>query len=78
MLQTANVGVGIRSSDTSVAHLYADFQISKFYFVLRLLLEHGRLSYYRTTQLFCFNVYKSFVLAFAEIVYIYFSRYSGT
>ncbi|KAM5349842.1 hypothetical protein ACJ41O_006347 [Fusarium nematophilum] len=49
MILTANVGVGISGREGQQAARVADFSISKFRFLSRLLLVHGRHNYHRTT-----------------------------
>ncbi|KAI5918884.1 hypothetical protein F4810DRAFT_689816 [Camillea tinctor] len=50
MITSANVGIGISGHEGQQAARSADFSISQFRFLSRLLLVHGRWNYYRTTR----------------------------
>eukprot|EP01138_Halocafeteria_seosinensis_P015010 gb/GECG01015322.1/.p1 GENE.gb/GECG01015322.1/~~gb/GECG01015322.1/.p1 ORF type:complete len:1320 (+),score=133.68 gb/GECG01015322.1/:1-3960(+) len=77
MLLAANVGVGLVGREGMQASRSADFSISRFRFLERLMLVHGRLSLHRTsiTALFCF--YKSIVLCSAQVGYVPACLFSG-
>ena len=47
MIQKADVGVGISGNEGLQAANSSDFAIAQFRFLERLLLVHGRWSYYR-------------------------------
>ncbi|KAF5002150.1 hypothetical protein FDECE_10712 [Fusarium decemcellulare] len=49
MILTASVGVGIAGREGQQAARVADFSISQFRFLSRLVLVHGRWNYHRTT-----------------------------
>jgi magnesium-transporting ATPase (P-type) len=49
MIMEANVGVGIRGKEGTQAVRSADYAISQFEFLQRLLLIHGRLGYRRVS-----------------------------
>ncbi|KAF4778686.1 P-type ATPase [Colletotrichum scovillei] len=50
MISAASVGVGISGREGQQAARVADFSISQFRFLSRLVLVHGRWNYYRTTR----------------------------
>ncbi|KAK1532908.1 P-type ATPase [Colletotrichum costaricense] len=50
MISAANVGVGISGREGQQAARVADFSISQFRYLSRLVLVHGRWNYYRTTR----------------------------
>ncbi|XP_003368395.1 putative phospholipid-transporting ATPase ID, partial [Trichinella spiralis] len=47
MIKTAHIGVGISGQEGMQAVLASDFSIAQFRYLERLLLVHGRWSYYR-------------------------------
>jgi P-type E1-E2 ATPase len=47
MIMEANVGIGIRGEEGTQAVRSADYAISQFQFLQRLMLIHGRLGYRR-------------------------------
>ena len=67
MILEANIGVGMRGKEGTQAVRSADYSISQFRFLLRLLLIHGRNGYIRVSKLICSYFYKNIVLVFAEI-----------
>lgn len=77
MIQEAQVGVGIRGKEGLQAARASDYQISYFRDLLRLILIHGRYSYYRTSYVAQYSFYKSFVFCFMQIGYAFASGFSG-
>lgn len=77
MILEANIGVGIRGKEGTQAIRSADYSISQFRFLLRLLLIHGRLGYIRVSKMIFSYFYKNIVLVFTEIPFEFFSGYSG-
>ena len=59
MIQAADVGVGIIGKEGRQAVNNADFAISQFRFLVRLLLVHGSLSAYRLSRLITYSFYKN-------------------
>lgn len=45
MILEANIGIGIRGKEGTQAVRSADYSISQFSYLLRLLLIHGRFGY---------------------------------
>lgn len=50
MIKTAHIGVGISGQEGLQAVLASDYSIGQFRFLERLLLVHGRWSYYRMSK----------------------------
>lgn len=71
MLLEADVGVGIAGKEGLQAARAADYVIARFKFLARLLLVHGRLSYYRTSFIAQFCFYKSMIVAIGQVMYGY-------
>uniref|UniRef100_A0A915AWL6 Phospholipid-transporting ATPase n=6 Tax=Parascaris univalens TaxID=6257 RepID=A0A915AWL6_PARUN len=59
MIQAADVGVGICGEEGMQASLAADYSISQFRFLGRLLFVHGAISYHRTTKTILYFFYKT-------------------
>lgn len=77
MIMEAHIGIGIRGKEGTQAVRSADYAISQFRFLERLLLVHGRYGYMRVSQMVCYYFYKNVVLVFTELHFAYFSGYSG-
>lgn len=77
MIQEAHVGVGIRGKEGLQASRAADYVVVQFMTLQRLLLVHGRYSYYRTSLVAQYSFYKSFAFCFMQILYGFYSGFSG-
>lgn len=77
MIQEAQVGVGIRGKEGLQASRASDYSVANFKSLERLLLVHGRFSYYRTSLVAQYSFYKSFVFCFMQIFYAFLSDFSG-
>lgn len=77
MIQEAAVGVGIRGKEGLQASRASDYSVAFFRSLQRLLLVHGRYSYYRTCQVAQYSFYKSFYFCVMQIVFGFFSGYAG-
>ena len=77
MILEANIGVGIRGQEGSQAVRAADYAISQFEFLQKLILVHGRIGYRRISWVVCYYFYKNILLVFAEIYFTHFSGFSG-
>ncbi|GAB69027.1 P-type ATPase2 [Plasmodium cynomolgi strain B] len=77
MINTANIGVGIRGQEGVQAFNSSDYGISQFRFLKNLLLVHGRLSYTRISKLVVYMFYKNIVLIFPLFIFGSLSLYSG-
>nr|XP_061790612.1 phospholipid-transporting ATPase IC-like [Nerophis lumbriciformis] len=74
MIKTAHVGVGLAGVEGGQAVQNADFSLSRFRFLQRLLLVHGRWSYRRISLFLCYFLFKtcSFTL-----VHLWFGIFNG-
>eukprot|EP00761_Pharyngomonas_kirbyi_P009458 gb/GECH01009474.1/.p1 GENE.gb/GECH01009474.1/~~gb/GECH01009474.1/.p1 ORF type:complete len:1221 (+),score=224.06 gb/GECH01009474.1/:1-3663(+) len=78
MLQESDIGVGICSQGEAwQAVRAADYVLGKFESLSRLLMVHGRLSYYRTSMITQISFYKSLLLACQQTLFSLFSMFSG-
>jgi phospholipid-translocating ATPase len=77
MIQEASVGIGIRGKEGLQAARASDYQVTYFRALQRLLLVHGRYSYYRTALVAQYSFYKSFLFCIMQIGYGFFSGYAG-
>lgn len=78
MLRSAHIGIGIIGKEGRQAAVAADFAISQFSYIQRLILIHGRYSAYRTSWLTQFCFYKSILLALIQVGYLTMNGYSGS
>ena len=77
MILEANIGVGIRGKEGTQAVRAADYSISQFRFLQKLLLVHGRWGYRRVSKMICYYFYKNIILVFTEIYFALFNGFSG-
>ncbi|ORY03000.1 phospholipid-translocating P-type ATPase [Basidiobolus meristosporus CBS 931.73] len=78
MIQQANVGVGIRGREGLQAARAADYSITKFEHLQRLILVHGRYSLHRTSMVALYCFYKSIYVCMIQILYQIMCGFSGT
>ncbi|KAI9140278.1 hypothetical protein BKA69DRAFT_1167692 [Paraphysoderma sedebokerense] len=64
MIQAAHVGVGISGQEGMQAVMSSDYAIAQFRFLSRLLLVHGRWSYFRTGEAIYNYFYKDIIFVF--------------
>ncbi|KAL8271699.1 hypothetical protein Esti_004375 [Eimeria stiedai] len=69
MIQAADVGVGLEGKEGRQASLAADFSLSRFCHLRRLLLWHGRNSYQRSAKLAQFVVHRGLIIAIIQVVF---------
>jgi phospholipid-translocating ATPase len=69
MIQAADVGVGIVGKEGRQASLAADFSITQFHHLTKLLVWHGRNSYKRSAKLGQFVIHRGLVISVAQTVY---------
>ena len=74
MIKSAHVGVGISGLEGRQAVLASDFSIGEFKFLSRLLLVHGRWSYYRMCRFLRYFFYKNLCFTIAQF---WFAIYNG-
>lgn len=77
MIMEANIGVGIRGKEGTQAVRSADYAISQFQYLQKLMLFHGRLGYRRVSWVVCYYFYKNIVLVFTEIYFAFYNGFSG-
>lgn len=58
MIQEANIGCGLFGLEGSQAAMSADYAFGQFRFLTKLLLVHGRWSYYRIAEMHSNFFYK--------------------
>jgi phospholipid-translocating ATPase len=69
MIQAADVGVGIVGKEGRQASLAADFSITQFCHLTKLLLWHGRNSYKRSAKLAQFVIHRGLVISICQTVF---------
>ncbi|KAH3663785.1 hypothetical protein OGAPHI_005188 [Ogataea philodendri] len=69
MIQSANVGVGIVGKEGKQASLAADFSVTQFCHLTKLLLWHGRNSYKRSAKLAQFVIHRGLIISVCQAVY---------
>lgn len=73
----AHVGVGIAGVEGGQAVQNADFALSQFRFLQRLLLVHGRWSYRRVSLFLHYFLFKTVSFALAHIWFAFYNGYSA-
>ena len=76
-LLAAHIGVGISGQEGMQAVLAADFALAQFRFLERLLLVHGRHSYYRMCKFLRYFFYKNFAFTLCHFWYAFFCGFSA-
>ncbi|PFH33753.1 cation-transporting atpase family protein [Besnoitia besnoiti] len=69
MIQAADVGIGLVGKEGRQASLAADFSITQFSYLRRLLLWHGRNSYQRSAKLAQFVIHRGLIIAFIQVIF---------
>lgn len=69
MIQTAAVGVGIVGKEGQQASLAADFSITQFSHIYRLILLHGRYSYKRSATLSQFIIHRGLIISTLQAIF---------
>lgn len=69
MIQSADVGVGIVGKEGKQASLAADFSITQFCHLTKLLLWHGRNSYKSSAKLSQFVIHRGLIISVCQAVY---------
>ncbi|XP_023245345.1 phospholipid-transporting ATPase ID [Copidosoma floridanum] len=77
MIKTAHIGVGISGQEGMQAVLASDYSIGQFRFLERLLLVHGRWSYYRMSKFLRYFFYKNFAFTLCHIWFAFFCGFSA-
>ncbi|KAF2755652.1 phospholipid-translocating P-type ATPase-like protein [Pseudovirgaria hyperparasitica] len=76
MIQAADVGVGIVGKEGRQASLAADFSITQFAHLTKLLVWHGRNSYKRSAKLSQFVMHRGLVVSVCQTLYSIASRFA--
>lgn len=69
MIQAADVGVGIVGKEGRQASLAADFSITQFAHLTKLLVWHGRNSYRRSAKLAQFVIHRGLIISVCQTVF---------
>lgn len=69
MIQAADVGVGIVGKEGRQASLAADFSITQFHHLTKLLVWHGRNSYKRSAKLAQFVIHRGLIISVCQTMY---------
>ena len=78
MIQTADVGIGISGQEGMQAVMAADFALSRFKFLERLLLVHGHWSYDRLSRMVLYFFYKNAAFVFLVFWFQLYNGFSGS
>uniref|UniRef100_A0A673INB3 Phospholipid-transporting ATPase n=1 Tax=Sinocyclocheilus rhinocerous TaxID=307959 RepID=A0A673INB3_9TELE len=77
MINTAHIGVGISGQEGMQAVLASDYSFAQFRYLQRLLLVHGRWSYYRMCNFLCYFFYKNFAFTLVHFWYGFLCGFSA-
>lgn len=69
MIQAADVGIGIVGKEGRQASLAADFSITHFHHLTKLLVWHGRNSYKRSAKLAQFIIHRGLIISVCQTMY---------
>ena len=69
MIQAADVGIGIVGKEGRQASLAADFSVTQFHHLTKLLVWHGRNSYKRNAKLAQFVIHRGLIISICQTVY---------
>ncbi|XP_040896932.1 phospholipid-transporting ATPase IK isoform X2 [Toxotes jaculatrix] len=77
MIKTAHIGVGLAGVEGGQAVQNADFALSRFRFLQRLLLVHGRWSYRRISLFLRYFLFKTCGFALVHVWFGFFNGFSA-
>ncbi|KAG8240264.1 hypothetical protein J437_LFUL015334 [Ladona fulva] len=77
MIKAAHIGVGISGQEGMQAVLASDYSLPQFRFLERLLLVHGRWSYYRMCKFLRYFFYKNFAFTLCHFWFAFFCGFSA-
>ena len=69
MIQAADVGIGLVGKEGRQASLAADFSITQFSHLTKLLVWHGRNSYKRSAKLAQFIIHRGLIISVCQTMY---------
>ncbi|KAG8012736.1 Phospholipid-transporting ATPase ID [Nibea albiflora] len=75
--KAAHIGVGISGQEGMQAVLASDYSFAQFRYLQRLLLVHGRWSYFRMCNFLCYFFYKNFAFTLVHFWYAFFCGFSA-
>nr|XP_012136582.1 PREDICTED: probable phospholipid-transporting ATPase VA isoform X2 [Megachile rotundata] len=78
MIQTADVGVGISGHEGTQAVMAADFAVSRFSMLSRLLLLHGHWCYDRLSRMILYFFYKNATFVFLVFWFQLYCGFTGS
>lgn len=73
----AHIGVGISGQEGMQAVLASDYSFAQFRYLQRLLLVHGRWSYFRMCNFLGYFFYKNFAFTLVHFWYGFFCGFSA-
>ena len=68
-MQAADVGIGIVGKEGKQASLAADFSLTQFSHLTKVLLSHGRNSYRRSAKLAQFVIHRGLIISVMQAVF---------
>jgi phospholipid-translocating P-type ATPase (flippase) len=77
MIRAASIGVGIAGLEGMQAARASDYSVQQFRDLDRLLLHHGRLSYFRIANMCSYFFYKSWAFTLPQWLFGFYCGYSG-
>lgn len=77
LFSAAHIGVGISGQEGMQAVLASDYSIAQFKYLERLLLVHGRWSYFRMCKFLRYFFYKNFAFTLCHFWYAFFCGFSA-
>jgi len=77
MIQSADVGIGISGLEGLQAARAADYTISQFRFLKKLLFVHGAWSYRRLSKMILYSFYKTLTLYLVSFYFTFLNGFSG-
>lgn len=77
MIKEAHIGVGISGEEGTQAVLASDYSIAQFKFLERLLLVHGRWSYFRMCRFLDYFFYKNFAFTLIHFWFAFLCGFSA-
>ncbi|XP_014676804.1 PREDICTED: phospholipid-transporting ATPase ID-like [Priapulus caudatus] len=77
MIKTAHIGVGISGQEGMQAVLSSDFALAQFRYLERLLLVHGRWSYFRMCKFLEYFFYKNFAFTLCHFWFAFYCGFSA-
>ncbi|XP_039347593.1 probable phospholipid-transporting ATPase IM isoform X2 [Mauremys reevesii] len=77
MIKSAHIGIGISGEEGMQAVLASDYSFAQFRYLKRLLLVHGRWSYFRMCKFLCYFFYKNFSFTLVHFWFGFFCGFSA-